>query len=63
MMWAMIYFRELPVPIRELDENLLDFIFIFANTYTEESILHGYAQQKREEEREVSDNILEELGY
>lgn len=59
----MIYFRELPVPIRELDENLLDFIFIFANTYTEESILHGYARQKKEEEREVSDNILEELGY
>lgn len=62
-MWATIYFRELPVPIGELDENLLDFIFIFANTYTEESILHGYVRQKREEEKEVSDNVLEELGY
>ena len=62
-MWAMIYFRELPVSISELDEDLLEFIFIFANTYTEESVLRGYVQQKREEEKEVSDNILEELGY
>jgi len=53
----------LPVPISELDEDLLEFIFIFANTYTEESVLRGYVQQKKEEEKEVSDNILEELGY
>lgn len=62
-MWAMVYFRTLPQPLNELDDNFLDFFFEFANTYTVESVLHGYASQKEAKSKEVTKEELAELGY
>ena len=48
-MWTMVYFRELPESLNEYSEDALDFFFEFANTYTEDSILHGFLKQKKAE--------------
>lgn len=59
----MVYFRELPLPINEIDDDFLDFFFKFANTYTEDSILHGYIDEESKKLKEVDDDVLAELGY
>lgn len=59
----MVYFRELPLPLNELDDDFMDFFFKFANTYTEESVLTGYIKDEKEKEKEVSDEDLKDLGY
>ncbi len=59
----MVYFRELPVPLAETDDDFWDFFFKFANTYTEESILYGYLKDKEKEDSDVPDEVLRELGY
>ncbi len=59
----MVYFRELPLPINELDEDFLDIFFRFANTYTEDSILHGYIDEESKKLKAVDDDVLAELGY
>lgn len=58
-----MYFRELPLPLREADDDFLDFFFKFANTYTEESILTGFIKNEEKKEREVTDDALKDLGY
>jgi hypothetical protein len=62
-MWAVVYFRELPVPLRRIDENLLEIIFKFANTFTEESVLQGYTKRIKEAESEPTAELMKELGY
>ena len=59
----MVYFRTLPVPLTEIDDDFLELFFNFANTYTEESILSGYVKQTVEKEKEVSEDDLKDLGY
>lgn len=59
----MVYFRTLPVPLNEIDDDFLELFFNFANTYTEESILSGYVKQTVEKEKEVSEDDLKDLGY
>jgi len=36
---------------------------MFANTYTEESVLTGYIKSEEKKEKEVADDALKELGY
>jgi hypothetical protein len=62
-MWAMVYFRALPVPLRELDHDLLEIFFNFANTYTEESVLKGYAKKRLEFGTAPAAEKLRGLGY
>lgn len=59
----MVYFRTLPAPLNELDSDVLELFFNFANTYTEESILSGYVKHAMEKEKEVSSDVLKDLGY
>lgn len=59
----MVYFRELPLPIKEVDSDFLDLFFRFANTYTEDSILHGYIDEENKKLKAVDDDVLAELGY
>jgi len=53
----------LPVPLNEIDDDFLELFFDFANTYTEDSILTGFLQDKQEQEKEASSEVLKELGY
>lgn len=62
-MWTMVFFKVLPVPLQDLDSDLIDFIFDFANTYTVESILEGCLDQKEEDKKKISKDDLAELGY
>lgn len=59
----MVYFRTLPVPLNEIDDDFLELFFNFANTYTESSILTGFLNDKQEQEKEASSEVLKELGY
>jgi hypothetical protein len=59
----MVYFRELPVPLRELNFDLLEIFFNFANTYTEESVLHGFTKTRQEEESKPTVGKMRRLGY
>jgi hypothetical protein len=43
----MVYFRELPVPLKELDPGFVEIFFDFANTYTEKSVLEWYIKQRK----------------
>ena len=62
-MWGMVYFRELPVPLNEVDENLLEIMFNYANTFTEDSVLQGYTKRIKEAESEPTADIMKGLGY
>ena len=59
----MVYFRELPVRLNDLDIDFMELFFKFANTFTEESVLSGYLKDEAEKEKEVHDEDLKELGY
>jgi hypothetical protein len=58
-----MYFRELPVPITELDPAFIDVFFNFANTYTEESVQQWYSKQKGISEVTPKAEMLREMGY
>lgn len=62
-LWAMVYFRELPLRLNDVDDDLLELFFKFANTFTEESILNGYIRDEREKEKEIQEEELKDLGY
>jgi hypothetical protein len=62
-LWATVYFRELAVPLKEADPNLLGIIFNFANTFTEESVLHGFTKQRQEITSRPSADTMRKLGY
>ena len=62
-MWAIVYFRELNVSLKEVDPILLEIIFNFANTFTEESVLHGFTKVFKENESKPSADIMKRLGY
>jgi len=58
-----VYFRELPVKLKEIDDDYLDFFFKFANTYTETSVLTGFIKDEEKREKEISEDALKDLGY
>ena len=62
-MWAMAYFRELPVPLNELNPEFLGIIYKFANTFTEESVLRGFTKQREEHESKPTADMMRRLGY
>ena len=59
----MVYFRELPQPLGEIDGDFAELFFKFANTYTEESILRGYMKEEADRQKKISADDLRELGY
>lgn len=59
----MTFFRVLPEQLRNLSDDFLDFFFIFANTYTESSVLSGYIKETGEKQKEATADELRELGY
>jgi len=59
----MVYFRELPVPISELDPVFVDIFFEFANTFTEESVLYSEVKQRKEKEATPTADMFRSLGY
>lgn len=61
-MWAVVYFRELPAALSEVDQNLLEILFNFGNTYTEDKIFHEY-EKKAKEASGPSESIMKRLGY
>lgn len=59
----MVYFRELPVKLNDIDDDFIELFFRFANTFTEESILNGYLNGELEKGKEICDDELKDLGY
>jgi len=59
----MVYLRELPVPLREIDPDFLDIFFNFANTYTEESILYAEVKRRKEAESALTADMFRDMGY
>lgn len=53
----------MPLPLKEIDDDYLDFFFNFANTYTEESVLTGFIKNEEKKEKEVAEDDLKDLGY
>jgi len=62
-MWAMAYFRELPVPLKKLDPEFLEIFFKFANIFTEKGVQAGYAKQVEEAESRPTAEMMRRLGY
>ena len=62
-MWAMAFFRELPFPLKNASADFLEIFFQFANTYTEESVLHGFTKQAQENESKPTAEMMRRLGY
>jgi hypothetical protein len=59
----MVYFRELPVPLAELDPAFVDVFFNFANTYTEESVKQWYSKQNGSIEVAPKAEMFRQMGY
>jgi hypothetical protein len=59
----MAYFRELPVPLKELNVDLLEIFFNFANTYTEKAVLQSYIKNRQEAESKPTAQIMRRMGY
>lgn len=59
----MVYFRELPVKVQDADESLLEIIFNFANTFTEDSVLRGFTKQRKDAESTPTADQMRRLGY
>lgn len=62
-MWAMVYFRELPVPLKELNVDLLEIFFNFANTYTEKAVTQSYMKNRQETESKPTVQMMRRMGY
>ena len=58
----MVYFRECPQSVLD-DDDALDFVFKFANEYTEESIRNGYQKGKKVQDKKLAVEIWRKLRY
>ena len=58
----MVYFRECPQSVLD-DDDALDFVFKFANEYTEESIRNGYQKGKKDKDEKLDVETLQKLGH
>ena len=63
-LWAAVYFRVLPQQVNAIDEDYLELVYNFANTYTEEGIREWYRDINKEDSNteDSTDNLLD-LGY
>ncbi|MDR0475753.1 MAG: hypothetical protein LBH43_19045 [Treponema sp.] len=59
----MVYFRELPVPLKEVDPAFLEIFFDFANTYTEKSVMESIIKHRQEKESKPTAEIMKRMGY
>lgn len=57
----MVYFRECPRSVLD-DDDALEFVFKFANEYTEESIRSGYQKGKKDKDEKLTVEIWQKLG-
>ena len=57
----MVYFRECPQSVLD-DDDALDFVFKFANEYTEESVRHGYQEGKKAQDEKLDVETWRKLG-
>lgn len=59
----MVFLRELSVPQSEADDDLIDLVFAFANTYTERSVREGYIAEQKQKDEAPSVRVMRSLGY
>lgn len=59
----MVYFRALPQQVNAIDEEELELIYNFANTYTEEGIREWYRNTDKEDSKTPSIEDWLDLGY
>ena len=57
----MVYFRECPRGLLD-DDDALDFVFKFANEYTEESVRRGYQEGKKAQDEKLDVETWRKLG-
>ena len=62
-MWAMVYFRELPAPLKEINTDFLEIFFNFANTFTEKSVQNWFSKQREKTEAKPTVQTMRGLGY
>jgi hypothetical protein len=53
----------LPEPLNEIGDDFLDIFFEFANTYTVESVRHGFQEGRKERESAPEADVFREMGY
>ena len=58
----MVYFRGCPRSVLD-DDDALDFVFKFANEYTEESVRHGYQKGKKDKDEKLDVETWRKLGH
>jgi hypothetical protein len=60
-----LYFRELPAPLGEIDPAFTDIFFEFANTFTEESVLSAEVKRRKAEEKDAAleADLFRDFGY
>ena len=59
----MVYLRELPAPLREIDDDFIEFFFNFANSYTEDGVRDRFLKERSNLDSEPSEDVAKELGY
>ena len=59
----MVYFRELPAPIQDLDPVFIDVFYDFANAFSEEAIRYAEMKHRKKRETEPASDIFRNLGY
>lgn len=62
-LWAMVYFRQLPLPLAELDDCFVSIFFDFATTYTEDSVLDAKIKEKAKAKDKPTADVLLNIGY
>jgi hypothetical protein len=63
LLWMMVYFRELPVPLQDIDPAFIDIFFNFATTYTEESVLYSEIKRREKPKTSMTADEFREMGY
>jgi hypothetical protein len=53
----------LPAPISDLDPAFIDIFFNFANTYTEDSVLHSEVKRRKNRETAPTEERFRKMGY
>lgn len=59
----MVYFRELPRPLAEVDDWFIGLFFEFATMYTEDSVLQAKVKERAQAKVPPPQDVLRDLGY
>lgn len=59
----MVYFRQLPLPLKEVDDWFISLFFNFATTFTEDSVLQAKCKEREKEKNTTSVETLRSIGY